>query len=316
MAVKKTVNIKHIATLSGHKSAVYALSEAIQPNCFYSSDGNGWLVHWDLNKGNDGVLIAGVPSNIFSILLLKKERLLAVGSMQGVLYFIDINNNEVLEPPIQLHETIFDLKAYQHYLLIAKAKGWLSFYDTKTKQLTKSLKIADKHLRKIVVDNTQNCAWLACSDGKIYQVCLLKQKLMQSFSYHSNSVFSLAMYNTTKHDNGKQQYLVSGSRDAHLGVWQIMPNNTIAVAHSIPAHMATVNDLAINTQQSLWASAGRDRSIKIWDTNNYQLLKVIEPLKPALPSHKHSVNCLYWQKNGYLISGSDDKKIMVWQVEA
>jgi WD40 repeat protein len=77
--------------------------------------------------------------------------------------------------------------------------------------------------------------------------------------------------------------------------------------------MYTINSLQLLGGTGLFATASRDKSIRIWDNETYELKKVISPEKGA--GHSHSVNCLlYFGANNYLVSGSDDRKLIAWQL--
>jgi WD40 repeat protein len=56
-----------------------------------------------------------------------------------------------------------------------------------------------------------------------------------------------------------------------------------------------------------------DKSIKVWDAEEYKLLKVIDKSRHA--GHGTSVNKLLWTPfNDQLISASDDRTLSVWQI--
>ena len=78
--------------------------------------------------------------------------------------------------------------------------------------------------------------------------------------------------------------------------------------------MFTVNDMVFDTDYSLLISASRDKTIKIWNADTFDLLKVIEGIRDD--GHLNSVNSLLWSPDqDYLISGSDDKSIGIWKIE-
>lgn len=122
---------------------------------------------------------------------------------------------------------------------------------------------------------------------------------------HEHSVFSL------KYDrNGKLLY--SGGRDAHLNIWQLEKN--VEKIASKPAHWFTINSIAISPDGSLLATGSRDKTLKIWDAKSFELLKVIEGGRDK--GHKNSVNKLLWtEQNETLISSSDDRTIILWEIE-
>jgi WD40 repeat protein len=56
-----------------------------------------------------------------------------------------------------------------------------------------------------------------------------------------------------------------------------------------------------------------DKSIKVWDTEELKLLKVIDRARHA--GHGTSVNKLLWTGfNNQLVSASDDRTISLWQI--
>ena len=305
--MKKKLNVRNVANLQGHKGGIYALEQADDSQCFYSADGAGWVVKWNLNQTDTAHLIAKVPSNIFSLCLVKDQQLLAVGSLQGVLYFIDLPRKKVLTPPLQFSKTIYDVQQWKNYLLIATGDGKLSVFNLESWEIEKTLDLSEKSIRQVKVQTLQKKALVASSDHCIYSVNLEKMEVESCLTHHKNSVFCLQLLK-----NG--QRLFAGSRDAHLSIWE-ENKPSFTLQHTIPAHLFTINDLALSPSEQWLATASRDKSLKIWDVESLNLLKVIDRMKPTLDAHSHSVNTLLWSSfNDYLISGSDDKVIKVWEV--
>jgi centriolar protein POC1 len=104
-------------------------------------------------------------------------------------------------------------------------------------------------------------------------------------------------------------YLISGSRDAQVKIWDAKSFNLI---HNIPAHLFAVNSIVCHPVLSYFATASMDKSIKIWGADDFKLYKVISREK-GYPSHQLSTNKLVWNGN-QLISVSDDKRIISWNV--
>ena len=304
-----TLTIETIRVLTGHTASVFALEKALETNCFFSGDGRGWLVKWDLEATEqEGKLIAQVPSNIFSIRLLEKEKMLAVGTMQGILYFIDIEKQKVVEPSLQFSASIFDVQQKEKELFVACGDGQIHIVDLLEMKYHKSLKISDKSIRKLAFNLSKKRLFIACSDGHIYTLDTAKKKLSRSEYKHKNSVFAIAL----NHDNS---LLLAGSRDAHLSIWKV-EEEKIVWQQALPAHNFTINSLAFSPNQKYFATGSRDKTIKIWDVTHFQLLKVIDNAKVEIAAHVNSVNKLLWlDYKEYLISASDDRNIMVWKIE-
>jgi len=63
------------------------------------------------------------------------------------------------------------------------------------------------------------------------------------------------------------------------------------------------------------ATASRDKSIKIWETEGYTLKKTIS-IEKGYNTHRLSINKIIWEPiDNQLISVSDDKLLKIWKVE-
>ena len=102
---------------------------------------------------------------------------------------------------------------------------------------------------------------------------------------------------------------MSGGRDAHLKVWSL--NEDFANISKQPAHWFTINDIAFQPTGFYFATASRDKSIRIWDAHNFHIVKSIDKFK--LAGHRNSVNKLMWLENDLIISCGDDRVVIGWE---
>lgn len=294
---------------TGHRAAVFALAEAADLGCFYSADGNGWVVKWNTATPDLGQAIAQVPSNVFALQYLPQNNLLAVGSMQGALYFINLNQNRVLEPPLQWSKSVFCMQTQGSRLYVGTGIGELWVINLQTLQPHTFTTICQHSIRSMHLHPHLPLMALGCSNHQIYLLHTHTGKIVQELTYHQNSVFSVRF-------SPDGNYLLSGSRDAYLAVWQINPNGVVALLHTIPAHLFTINSLTFLPPGALFASAARDKTVKIWHATSFDLLKVIDSAKQEWQAHKNSVNSLLWlPHNNLLLSAGDDRQIFAWQIE-
>jgi WD40 repeat protein len=117
----------------------------------------------------------------------------------------------------------------------------------------------------------------------------------------------MAVFALQYHPNG--EYLLSGSRDAQVKVWD---STTYQPIQNIPAHLFAVNSISFHPSQPYFATASMDKSIKIWGADDFKLYKNISRDK-GFDSHFLSVNKIVWNRD-QLVSAGDDKKIMIWDV--
>jgi protein HIRA/HIR1 len=69
------------------------------------------------------------------------------------------------------------------------------------------------------------------------------------------------------------------------------------------------------------ASGGQDYKIKIWNLDPFhnqdaELDESVPKLLSTLVSHNGAVLCVRWSATGLLASGSDDTKIVIWNIDS
>ena len=102
---------------------------------------------------------------------------------------------------------------------------------------------------------------------------------------------------------------MSGSRDGHLNVHAIA--NRFELVKRIPAHNFAVYDIKFNPDNTMFVTASRDKSFKVWDATTYTVLDKTDFKKGG---HKASVNAVLWTKNNQIVTTGDDRSIKVWRV--
>jgi WD40 repeat protein len=81
----------------------------------------------------------------------------------------------------------------------------------------------------------------------------------------------------------------------------------------LPADYWAIYDIAFSPNGMYFATASRDKTVKIWDAENYVVLKRFEGQK--YKAHSHSVNKLLWLNQKQLLSTGDDGSIRLWGID-
>ncbi len=300
------MNIQQIARLTGHRASVYALAPGDTPNQVLSGGGEGWVVQWDMDKPEQGKVVAKVETNIFSLCYIAEQKLLLAGNMNGGLHWVDLAKKQDLKNVAYHEKGIFDIQYVNGAIYTAGGEGKLVKWSIEHQRPVETFALASDSLRSLVYNEARKEWAVGASDHAIYLLddnFNIKRRLEKA---HDNSVFTV-QYSP----DGK--YLLSGGRDAYMRVWEIENDCRLKVEH--PAHLFTVNHIAWHPDGHIFATASRDKTIKIWDATTFDLLKVIDVMKYG--GHVNSVNRLLWSKHhNYLVSCSDDRVVMIWAVES
>lgn len=297
------LTIEQVAKLTLHNGSIYTLIHGRDENYFFSAGSEGIVAEWKIDELNKPVAVAKVDSHIFALLFLPEKNYLIIGTMSGGLHVIDLGAKKEIHY-ITFHEqSIFDIKKYNGKIFVASKDGTLSVWDAETYQLEKAITISDQSLRVIAFNPVKNEAAVGSSDNHIYLVDLDQQKIRAGLEGPENSVFSLC-YN----ENGSQ--LIAGSRDAQLYIYDLLH---LRLEHQVKAHLYTINYITLILGNKFFASASRDKTIRVWNAETFELEKSID--KEKYDGHLNSVNKLLWlHSHNYLISGSDDRSIIIWKI--
>lgn len=303
------IKVQKIAQFTGHQAAVYAISttEGVSP-FFFSAAGDGWLVKWNLDDPETGHLVAKTDAQLFSLHYFEQEQKLLAGDMNGGVHWIDLKPSTPVQKNIAQHSKgVFSICPTDDAVFTAGGEGWLTKWDIAQMQRQESLALSAQSLRCIDYCPSRNELAIGSSDHHIYIVdatsLQIKDKIEQA---HEGSVFSI------RYAPGYQQ-LLSGGRDAHLKAWNL-EKGAISCLMKLPAHLFTINSIAFHPKGHFFATASRDKTIKIWRYPHFELLKVIEPIRDK--GHVNSVNQLRWSSyKEQLVSCSDDRSLILWSVE-
>jgi len=305
--VKITMNpiqVEKLKTLTGHSDCVYTIIPAGEANLFFSGGGDGMVVKWDLSNPDEGELIARLPNSIYALHAIKNSSLLIAGHNYEGIHVLDWKTKREVSSLKLSTAAIFDINSFESDILIASGDGTLSIVDFNNLSIRKKLLISEKNVRTIAVNALAGEVAVGFSDNFIRIFSLSDYRLKHEIKAHSKSVFALSY----THD---YNFLISGSRDARLKVWDI--TSGYKQSEEVVAHLFAINHISFSPSGKYFATASMDKSIKIWKTDELKLLKVIDKGRHA--GHGTSVNKLLWTNfNNQLLSASDDRTISVWNI--
>lgn len=299
------IQVERRGVMTGHRDCVYALERSPVDSVFYSAGGDGMIVEWDLNRMEEGRLVARVPNSVYGLHYLEGVDLLVAGHNYEGVHFIDVHRGKEVANLQCTQGAIFTIEAWDNRLFVGDSSGTLTVIDLKHLKVVDTQKLAVKSLRTIAFNADHTEIALGYSDHVLRILDINSLELLAELKDHNNSVFS-AVYSPDGRD------LLSAGRDAHLHVREA--TGDYAMRKDIVAHMYAINNVAFSPDGKHFVTCSMDKSIKIWDAKTYRLLKVIDKARHA--GHGTSVNKLLWTTfDNILLSASDDRTISAWKLE-
>lgn len=300
----RTIAVTRLHNLTGHRDCIYTLHQADQPNLFFSGSGDGLIVLWNLEQPEEGTLIARLANSIYAIHRPAGTDLLVVGHNYDGIHFIDWKNKRQ-EGSLHLTKAaIFDIQYGGNELFVADGDGTVIRIDLRSRGILSRTKASEKSARTMSINPKTGELAVGYSDCciRVYDVDSMRMKY--EWNAHENSVFTVRY---TPDGN----FLMSGSRDARLKVWDAQAGYIPAA--EVVAHLYAINHIDFSPDSKHFVTCSMDKSIKVWDLDELRLLKVIDKGRHA--GHGTSVNKLLWTNHhGQLVSASDDRTISVWDI--
>lgn len=298
------MDVKNEGVLSGHVGAIYSIVKGADESFLFTASGDKHVALWNLKSMQPEKFLASFPNSLYSLAYIHEKGILLAGTTIGNIHVIDVNERKEIKVLHCASEAIFDIKysVITNNFYIAAGDGTIGVGDLESISLKKLKKICSAKVRSIELNDNDGVLYAACGDGKVrvYELDTLESKW--EWSAHASSVNIVRCA-------PKGNYLLTGGKDAHLNIWS---KNNLTLIKSIPAHNYAIYDIVYNPEGTLFATASRDKTVKLWDALSFEVLLRIN--KEKYDGHINSVNKLLWPSSEKLISVSDDRKIIVWDV--
>ena len=298
------ISVQKTAELNGHGNPIFTLELSQKPGILFTGGNDKGLVEWSLKTNSFIKVLFPVAASIYAIHCPVAYPLLFAGLRNGDVLVFDFIKQQLL-PALKHHQKpIFDIKSIpgKNELLVASEDGTVSVWNLQSLNYLHSIKVSHDTVRSISISPDAKQVAFGCRSNEVKIYNPEDYTCIQSMEGHSMSVFSIQY-------SPSGDYLATGGRDAQVKIWDVKLYQCI---HNIPAHMFAVNCITFHPARPYFATASMDKSIKIWGSADFNLYKTIN-LEKGFESHRLSTNKLVWYTD-QLISVSDDKKIMIWDI--
>jgi centriolar protein POC1 len=298
------IEVQKTAELTGHSNPIFTLELSQKPGILFTGGNDKGVVEWGLKNNAFIKVLFPVPASIYAIHCPPGFPYLFAGLRTGdvvVFYFLQQKVVSLLK---HHQKPVFDIKSVQgkSELLVAAEDGTVSIWNIDTLQLLHTIKVSNDTVRCISIAPGEKQAAFGCRDNQIRIYDLEDYTLIEVLHGHTMPVFAVQYAPAGG-------YLVSGGRDAQLKIWD---SKSYELIQNIPAHLFAINHIAFHPTLPYFATASMDKSIKLWGADDFKLYKIISREK-GYPGHVLSINKLAWNGNE-LVSVSDDKRIIIWNI--
>ena len=297
------ISIYREKNLTGHKDSIYSIVPSPVAGQFFSAGGDGMVVAWEINEGSNGVLMAQLPNTVYAMCPMPDKNILAVGQNYEGIHLIDLTTRKEAGTLKLGNTPIYDIYYANGILFVGNGAGEVILINPDDLQILKRLKFSGDNARTIAVRDRHMA--VGYSDNHIRIIDLKNLNVLHDIEAHEKSIFSLKYHGTGGN-------LISVARDARIKFWNTDKGYT--EENTIIGHLYAINSIDFRPDYKYFATGSMDKTIKIWQSEDRKLLKVIDKARHG--GHKSSVNKIFWSNyKNRLISCSDDRSISVWNIK-
>lgn len=290
---------KKINEISGHAGAIY--TSILDGKFLFTGSADNFVTRWNIDDGTQDKFAIKMNQSVYALGLLDSDHLL-VGLSTGSIHIFNLSLRQEIKHFTQHKKSIFSISVNQikSHFYVGDAEGIVSIWDSVNFELLTCIPIACGKIRNIHVSENGDLIVLSCQDGttRIFETVGFNEII----TINSHEMGSSVAHFHPNHSD----LLITGGKDAHLKIWNWKTRELIK---SIPAHNFVIYDICFFDRNSKFITCSRDKSIKIWNSTDFNVLQKLEQKSGG---HKHSVNNLTKLNEHTFASVGDDKKIIVW----
>jgi len=197
-----------------------------------------------------------------------------------------------------------DFHPTEPWVLSGLYSGNLFLYDYNTQALIKQVEVGMLPVRNAKFVARKQWIIAACDDMSLHVYNYNTLEKIKQIEAHTDYIRSVCIHPSNP-------WILSCSDDMTVKLWdwdKSWQNVTTFEGHAHYVMMAQFNP----KDTHIFATASLDRTIKVWGTQGGNAAHF------SLSGHERGVNCVEYSPSGekpYLVSGSDDKTVRVWDYQ-
>ncbi|OYQ64428.1 hypothetical protein B9G53_12040 [Pseudanabaena sp. SR411] len=304
------VSGESIQTLEGHHACVWSVDFHPAGQILATAGEDSSIKLWNLETGSCVKTLTGHQHWIKAIAISPNGEILASGSFDQTVKIWDLETGTCVKTLLG-HNSVVTSLAFSpngDRLVTGSYDQSVKIWDTETGQCLDTLK---KHTNRVwsVAFHPQGNLVVSGGDDHAVKFWELKTgKCTKTLQGHSNAVYAIA--------HSQHNLLASAHEDQTVKLWNINLNSLqdlssdLQPSQVLRGHSDRVLSIAFSPNDQILASAGADRTIKLWNPHTGKVLK-------TLLGHKSWIWGIAFSPNGqFLTSGSYDHTVKVWDIES
>ena len=88
------IDVKQIATLTGHSGCVYAMDKGISEHTVFTGGSDMFIALWNLETLQAEKFAASLPASVYAICYIPEKKLLLAGTTTGSIHILDLEKKE------------------------------------------------------------------------------------------------------------------------------------------------------------------------------------------------------------------------------
>ncbi len=278
-----------------------------------------WLTRYLMAEmsSSDQVLF-GHAQQVMAIAVSSADKLVATGGNDDTVKFWDVQNGELIASHSTNESvTSVDFAPDGKTLAYADRSNRVVILDCRTQQRLVEFAPFKQDIASVKFgpDGNTLVAALLGKDSfraiddrdyanieppKIYILSIKDQSISQTLEGHSHEITALSM-------SSDGDTLASGDMSGRCCFWR-MVEGKYTLEKSIKTHSLGTRGLAISHDGKQLATAGGDRTVKLWDVKSWENTK-------TFAGHKNVVHSVDFSPDGsQVVSASSDESAIVWNV--
>jgi hypothetical protein len=303
-------NGKNYNGLNGHEGAVRSISFVGNSNIFYSSGSDGKILRWDLNSSSKSYRTL-IDNNFInrSLSISNNGRWLACGTTTSGIQLFNLNQASTMPTFLEGHKgwvEALEFTSDSKGLFSSSTDNTIIYWDLIAG--TNSLFLnAENKIRSLGVSPGGRYIIAGTDDGKVIRWNIDNREKTILFQENGNAIYTVAF-------NASGSKIAFGDKN---GTLRILDTKTNSIIRTVAAHPSRIMDIEFSPNDRQIATASWDRSVRLWDANNFNNKPVI------LTEHKDIVLAVSFSPDGqFLVTSADQKDpskinyIYIWPTNA